>query len=219
MIVYLLPVGRDHFEIYSEPPEEVERLPEEGAAWLRRWAHAARVQWHDLVDKARVGKSPGRFARWRDRMVCRLAETIAEQRTLWALGKSAHATLLFPSTLGAAEARLILDRTLGLARKHHGIWMAIDGPLFVLSGVMMPVPGPNVLAYYLAFRAIGHWLSWRGARQSLNKIEWTLEPDRNLAELGSLIDVPRAARAARVADIAARLHLHRLSAFFERVAA
>lgn len=216
MIVYLVPIGHDRFEIYSEPPEDLEQPPEESDGRLRRWAHAARVQWRDLVDTARVGNATGRFARWRDRIVCRLAETLAEQRTLWALGKSTQATLLFPSTIDEAEARSVLNRTLAASRKHHGVWLSIDGPLVVVSGVLMPVPGPNILAYYLAFRAIGHWLSWRGARQS---IVWTFEPDSNLAELGALVDVPRAQRGPRVAAIAARLHLHRLSAFFERVAA
>jgi len=219
MNVYLVPVRHNHFEIYSEPPEDVDRLPEEGAGRLRRWAHAARVRWHDLVDTARRGSATGRFALWRDKVVCRLAETIAEQRTLWALGKNTQATLRFPSTLDQTEARATLDRALMAARWHHGLWLAIDGPLFVVSGALMPVPGPNILAYYLAFRAIGHWLSWRGARQSLNTIVWTLEPDADLAELGSLVDVPRALRDARVAAIAARLQLPRLSAFFERVAA
>jgi hypothetical protein len=219
MNAYLVPVGHNHFEIYSEPPEDVDRLPEEGAGRLRRWGHTARVRWHDLVDTARRGSATGRFAVWRDKVVCRLAETIAEQRTLWALGKNTHATLRFPSTLDQGEARTTLDRALMAARRHHGLWLAIDGPLFVVSGALMPVPGPNILAYYLAFRVIGHWLSWRGARQSLNTIVWTLEPDADLAELGSLVDVPRALRDARVAAIAARLQLPRLSAFFERVAA
>lgn len=219
MIVYLVQIGHDRFEIYSEPPEELERSPEEGSGRLRRWAHAARVRWHYLVDTARLGTATSRFGLWRDKMVCRLAETIAEQRTLWALGKGTHATLLFPSTLDHAEARSTLNRALLAARRHHGVWLAIDGPLFVVSGALMPVPGPNVLSYYLAFRGIGHWLSWRGARKSLKEIVWTLEPDANLAELAALVAVPRAQRRARVAAIAARLHLHRLSAFFERVAA
>ena len=219
MIVYLVPTGREHFELYSEPPDEVEPLPDAGVGRFRRWAHRARVRWHELVDSARLGASTGRFGHWRDRIVCRLAETIAEQRTLWALGKTTHATLLFPSTIAEDDARSRLNRELTAARKHHGWWLAIDGPLFIASGLLMPIPGPNALAYYLAFRGIGHWLSWRGARQALTNMSWSLEPNANLAELGSLVEVPRALRGARVAAIAARLHLPRLSAFFERVAA
>jgi hypothetical protein len=177
------------------------------------------VRWRDLVDVARLGTSDGRFARWRDRVVCRLAETIAAQRTLWALGAQVRATLLIPSTIDPASARVVLDRLLAAAERHHVIWMGVDLPLFIVSAILAPIPGPNVIAYYLAFRVVGHFLCWRGARQSLKRIEWTLEADARLAALEALLGVPRAARAARVDAIAADLKLPRLSAFFERVAA
>jgi hypothetical protein len=48
-------------------------------------------------------------------------------------------------------------------------------------------------------------------------IQWSFEPDAELAELASLVTVPRAERAPRVAAIAARLNLQRLSSFFDRV--
>ena len=166
-----------------------------------------------------AGRRPAGSRKWRDRVVRRLAETIAEQRTLWALAQQTEATLLFPASVGERDARAALDRALARARRHHGWWIVVDAPLFVVSGILAPIPGPNVLAYYLGFRLVGHWLSWRGARQAVGDVQWTLEPDGSLAELASLVNVPRAARASRVDAIAARLNLHRLSAFFERVAA
>jgi len=121
--------------------------------------------------------------------------------------------------VGEAEAHAALDRALLAAGRHHGWWMIVDTPLLILSGILAPVPGPNVLAYYLGFRVVGHWLSWRGARYAAARVQWTFEPDGSLAELASLVNLPRAARASRVDAIAARLNLHRLPAFFERVAA
>jgi hypothetical protein len=52
----------------------------------------------------------------------------------------------------------------------------------------------------------------------MDVIKWSHEPDAGLAELASLVDRPRAERAMRVAAIAARLKLQRLSSFFDRVA-
>jgi hypothetical protein len=52
----------------------------------------------------------------------------------------------------------------------------------------------------------------------MDAIAWTLEPDAGLAELGALADLPRDARAPRVAAIATSLNLPRLTAFFDRVA-
>ena len=219
MKVYLLVIGPDRFELYSEPKEEPGAPPRPNAGRLRHWAHDAYVRWHELVEAARRRTSTGRIARWRDALVRRLAETIAEQRTLWALAQQSDACLLFPSSLGQDEARTALNRALARARRHHGWWIIIEAPVFVGSAVLAPIPGPNVLAYYLGFRAVGHWLSWRGARQAASAIHWTFEPDGNLAELASLVNMPRAARASRVDAIARELKLHRLSAFFERVAA
>jgi hypothetical protein len=219
MTVYLLAFGRDRYELYSEPPEEPGTPPHPSAGRWRQWAHTAYVRWHELVESARRGRSAGRIAQWRDAVVRRLAETIAEQRTLWALAQHDETTLLFPASLGAADARAALDRLLASARRHHGWWIVVDAPIFIVSGLLAPIPGPNVLAYYLAFRVVGHWLSWRGARHGVTTMTWRLVPDSSLAELASLVNVPRAARASRVDAIAARLNLHRLSAFFERVAA
>lgn len=219
MTVYLLAIGGGRFELYSEPPEEPGAPPHPSAGRWRQWAHHAYVRWHELVESARRHSSTGRIAKWRDSIVRRLAETIAEQRTLWALAQHSDATLLFPATVSQTDARAALDRALLAARRHHGWWILVDAPLLVLSGILAPFPGPNVVAYYLGFRVVGHWLSWRGARHAGSRVRWHFEPDGSLAELASLVDMPQAARASRVDAIAAQLHLHRLPAFFERVAA
>jgi hypothetical protein len=244
MTLFLVPVGRDRFELYSEPPEEPVQPLDADAGRFKRWAHAANLQWHALVDRARStphsgttdppgphvtatassatpndGQSSGRLARWRDQVICRLAETIAEQRTLWSLRKEIAATVRFPSSIDAAKARTVLDRALAAGQRHHGWWLIVDLLLFIASGILFFVPGPNIVAYYIAFRVVGHLNSWRGARQGAQGVAWTFEPDANLAELGTLVDLPCETRAPRVAAIAARLNLTRLTAFFERVAA
>jgi hypothetical protein len=219
MIVFLVQVDRDRFELYSEPPEERPFDPGEHGSRVRRWAHAANVRWHELVDVARRGGAHGRIARWRDAVICRLAESIAEQRTLWSLRNEIAATMRFPASIDAGRARAVLDRSLADAKRHHGRWLSVDLLLFIASGILFFVPGPNIVAYYIAFRVLGHLNSWRGARQAIEGVRWTLEADANLAELASLIEVPCEARAPMVAAIAARLNLPRLAAFFERVAA
>jgi hypothetical protein len=82
----------------------------------------------------------------------------------------------------------------------------------------MLVPGPNVLAYYFAFRAVGHYLSWRGAQHALERITWSLHAEPALAELGQLAVLPRAAGAARVEAIADGKKQPRHAAFFDRTA-
>lgn len=216
--VFLVPAGHDRFELYSEAPDDSPAAPAQHDRAFRKWAHRASVRWHALVEAARHGSPVGRLARWRDRIVSRLAETIAEQRTLWALRDQSSAVLHCPSSLESGRPRAILHAVLAHARRHHLRWLIIDLILFVASGILFFVPGPNLVAYYIAFRLVGHLQSWRGARQAIERVTWAFEPDSGLAELASLVDVPRAARAPRVAAIAARLNLPRLSAFFDRVA-
>ena len=217
MIAYLVPVGKHRFELYSEPLEESSE-PQRGAGRLQRWFHQAGAQWHALVEQARRGVAISRLARWRDRVICRLAESIAEQRTLWALRGCSSVTLVAPTILEPDRARAILNAALAEARRHHGRWLVIDGSLFVGSVVFFFVPGPNIVAYYFLFRLVGHLQSWRGARDGLERVTWQVESNSTLSELATLVDVPKAARASRVAAIAARLNIPRLSAFFDRAA-
>ena len=216
--VFLVPAALDRFELYSEAPDESPAVPAQHDRAFRKWAHRASIRWHALVEAARHGSPEGRLARWRDRIVSRLAETIAEQRTLWALRDQESVVLRCPSSLESARVRTILDALLAHARRHHLRWLIIDLILFIASGILFFLPGPNLVAYYIAFRLVGHLQSWRGARQAAERIAWTFEPDPGLAELASLVDVPRETRAPRVAAIAERLNLPRLTAFFDRVA-
>jgi hypothetical protein len=217
-MVFLVPAGGGRYELYSESQEAATAESDSSEQLFRRWAQEVRTRWHDIVESARRGTSSGQLARWRDAIVCRLAESIAEQRTLWSLRKATSAVVRYPSTLEQARANRILMSALADARRDHLFWFVVDLVALLVSGLLALVPGPNLIAYYFAFRVIGHFQSWRGARQSMEVVTWTYEPDAGLAELAALVNVPRDARASRVEAIAARLNLPRLSAFFDRVA-
>jgi hypothetical protein len=216
--IYLLPVGSGRFELYSEPPDENASMePRDG--FFRRTFHALGERWRETVQSARRrDPSAGLLKRWRDWSVRRVAEIIAEQRTLWSIRNAPSASFVYPSDLPEATALARRDLVLVHARRHHGIWTILDGILLVASGVFMLIPGPNVLAYYFGVRVVGHYLSWRGARQALDRLHWEPRAEPALAELGRLVDVPREARAPRVQAIAETLHLPRLVAFFDRTA-
>src|SRR5262245_26379144 len=202
MTVYLVPAGRNRFEMYSEAPDDPQDAPVDQEGFLRNLVNNVSVRWRELVDLARRGEGTGRFARWRDTLICHLAESIAEQRTLWALRSETSSTVRYPATIAETAARTTLDALLAASRRHHLRWLAIDLLLVIITGpLFFFVPGPNVIAYYFLFRVIGHLLSWRGARQAMEAIAWRHESDQSLAELASLVDLPRAARASRVAAI------------------
>jgi hypothetical protein len=216
--VHLIPIGRGRFDLYAEPPDGDDHEAPAHGGRVRRWIHQAQHQWRRLVDAARMGESTSSFGRWRDSIICRLADSIDEQRTLWALRSVTSASLLYPSNMTPDAARAALRANLQASQTHHGRWLAVDLLMFIASGVLFFVPGPNIIAYYLGFRTFGHLQSWLGARQGLGPVQWTLQPSDALAELSTLVAVPHADRAARVDAIARALALEHLPAFFERAA-
>jgi hypothetical protein len=220
VIVYLVPVGAGRFELYTEQRDDAAPdAPPPVEPFWRQWRHRLHERWREAVHSARHAEpSSGWMGRVRDRAVRGVAETIAEQRTLWSLRACTGAALVHPSDLTEETAAAARDRLLMHAGRHHGRWLMIDAALLAVSGVFVIVPGPNVLAYYFAFRVVAHYLSWRGARQALVRTAWRLSPEPALADLGRLAALPRDARASRVDAIAAALNLPRLAAFFDRTA-
>jgi hypothetical protein len=169
------------------------------------------------VHAARRRESAGAFARVRDRAIRRAADSIAEQRTLWTLRHPGGVTLVYPSNLSADGALSIRDDLLARASTAHARGLAIHGAALVVSGALTVIPGPNLVAYYFAFRLVGHYFSWRGARRAA-PARWDLRSDPALVELATLADLPRDARASRVAAIGGALGLPSLAAFFDRLA-
>ena len=222
--VYLVPIGSGRFELYTEPSDDAPSgsAPDDRDGFWRRtvqrlherWWHAARA-----AHAAHATDAPaGRLARARDTMVRRVAESIAEQRTLWSLRRLTSASFVHPSDLSDTSAAAVRARLLALARRHHGRWLLANVVGVAVTAMLVLLPGPNLIGYYFAFRAIGHYLSWRGARQAIDRMSWRARAEPALTELGRLAEIPRDKRAARVASVAAGLNLPRLAAFFDRVA-
>src|SRR5439155_22007822 len=125
----------------------------------------------------------------------------------------------YPSRVLESESAGDRRRLLSRARRYHVIWLIVDGVLFVTSGLLVLVPGPNLVAYYFGLRLVGHYLSWRGARHGLDRTVWRPQAIAELAELRTLASAPRASRASRVEAIASSLNIPRLAAFFDRATA
>ena len=87
-----------------------------------------------------------------------------------------------------------------------------------VAAALAIVPGPNLVAYYFAFRVVGHWLSISGTRHGLGQVVWTPEASEALVDVRGALVLDSSARAARIRDVAAHLHLSQLPAFLARVA-
>jgi hypothetical protein len=223
MDVYLVPVGAERYELYCEvpdEPEEVEGEPAKGfiaglkARFSSMLADAERERRQGPSDQPPAGwlaRAKARTMRW-------VAESIAEQRLLWHLRRQESACLFYPDDIDEQPAVLCLRRQLRRDFDKHRFWLIIDSVGFVASGALFLVPGPNVVAYYFAFRMVGHYLSMRGARQGLNGVVWSNEKSAPLADLRRAIGLNSEERDRRVHDVALALHLEHFVKFFERTA-
>lgn len=223
MDVFLIPVGVGRYELYCEMPDDdpAAQTPHAPRSFIKNLI----ARFRDAIAEAErerhrpaehpPGQRPNLYQRMKSRIMCRVAETVAEQRLLWHLRRQTAATLTHPDDLSEEQAMEPLRASLRSDYDKHRRWVIIDGILFVASGALVLVPGPNVLAYYLGFRLVGHYLSMRGARQGLDAVQWTLAPSAALSELRQAITMTPEQRTARVSDIAARLHLDRLVTFFQ----
>lgn len=224
MDVYLIPVAPDRYELYCEyegpDAEAIGEAPPKGrlAKMYANFKEAlARVEEERLSGVARVHEGPRTWTeRMKDRGLCWISEKIAEQRLLWRLRNESELMLHLPDDITAEIATSIARADLQREVDRHGRWIVIDGLLFVGSGVLFFVPGPNLVAYYFGFRLVGHYLSHRGARHGLTEVRWQTCPSPQLARLRRVPALEPSERDREVHEVASALQLPHLAKFFER---
>ncbi len=158
----------------------------------------------------------GLLGRLKTRGLTGIANAIAAQRLLWALRQELSATLNYPADLTQSDADDRARRVLQRDADRYRWWLGVDTLLLALSALLILLPGPNLVGYYFAFRVVGHYLSWRGARHGLDTLEWHCTPSEPLADLRAAIDLPPVQRLHRLHEVASRLSLADLPSFVER---
>ena len=233
MDVFLVPVGRDAYELYCEhvdEPEETVVADEPpptsffGRMKHRFSPHRLKVRFTEMLAEAERERRRGAaintdgswFHRLKRRMMRWVAESIAEQRLLWNMRRESAANLYYPDDISEADAVAVMRKQLARDFDKHRYWLAIDSLLLVAAGLLFWVPGPNVLGYYFAFRVVGHFFSVRGARNGLGKLAWSSYPSPPLTELRRALTLDPAVRLRQVEHVAERLRLDHLATFFQR---
>jgi hypothetical protein len=220
--VYLLPLGDSAYVPYCEPADHEAHADAPPSGLIGRLMERFR---RVLVaaDQARLRHEDpqpphgwlGRGKNWALRWI---ADRVAEQRLLWQLRHHAAAVLVHPEDLEAASGLRLLREELQRDGDRHLRWLVVNAVLLILSGALMIVPGPNLLAYYFAFRVVGHFFSRRGARQGLRHVDWTTDASAALRDLRTAVALDPGTRRSRVHAIASLLELPHLASFVERVA-
>jgi hypothetical protein len=223
--VYLIPIGGGRLEPYCEPVEDHEPIDSSvERGFFRRLLDRFRDMLHEAEqDRRRRARGeelpdPGSMlGRLRHRTMRSIAEHINEQRLLWHLRKHDAATLHHPDDVTPEQALVVMRTSLRKDGDRHLLWLVITTILFVASGALALVPGPNVLAYFLGFFVVARYLSWRGAKHGLREVAWQMTASAPLSELRGALHLSNEAREPIVLDIAARLSLEDLPLFVARM--
>jgi len=223
MDVYFVPVAPDRHELYCEPDDRDDVVPDAppkgwfASVYANFKEALARVEEERLSGEKREPDRPRSWSeRMKDRMLCWIAEKIAEQRLLWRLRNETELTLHYPDDLTAADATARAREELQREADRHMKWIVIDGVLFVASGALFLLPGPNIIAYYFGFRLVGHYLSRRGARHALTEVQWQTCASPQLSRLRRVLVLDPHERDREVHEVASALQLPHLAKFFER---
>jgi len=233
MDVFLVPVGRETYELYcehvDEPEPDVPAEPPTGF-WarlnprylfgrLKRRFHQMLVEAERERRQERALVAEGSWLRRATRRVMRwVAESIAEQRLLWNLRRHDGALLHHPHDMPGEDALGVMRQQLARDFDKHRFWLVIDSLLLVASALLILVPGPNIIGYYFAFRVVGHYFSVRGAKKGLDGVIWSPSPSEPLTELRHALALDAAARLRQAESVASRLRLDHLATFFQRTA-
>jgi len=226
MDIYLVPAGRCRYELYCEAEDHP---PADGPGASSGWRHRLARRFQDgmtaleeyrrlRLSKVAAGGPRTRSQRVRDRALGWVAERIAGQRLLWLLRNQTDVTTRHPDDCPASDADRIMRDELRRDGRRHLFWMAVDTLIYLASLPLTPIPGPNLLSLYFSFRAIGHLLSWMGARHGLRRVRWHFVASAPLTDLRRLPSLAPADREALARDVAARLALRHLDIFVERMA-
>jgi len=236
MTVFLVPVGGGRYTLYCELKES-EAEPSDPSrphspSWLgrlrRRWREwrertlqrfrttvadaEAQQEREELGEEAPAKRGFGRF------VLRRIAEAVAEQRLLWHLRRASAGRLVHPDDVPPARARRLARDEFTRDHRKHLVRALVNGAVSVVLGIVFFfVPGPNLVAYYFLFLAIGHAFALRGARKGL-ALDWSTEASAPLRSVGDALGLDQASRRAELERLTADLGLERLWRFLERVA-
>ena len=217
--MFLVPLGGQRYELYCERhhtgPDEP---PAAGSGWFAGLRQKFGVMLRQAEESDDAAPPPeGLLARLQARMMAWVAERVAEQRLLWNLRGRDAAVVTHPDDLPFEQVLEIARQSLRADYGRHLRWLIVDTLLFIASGIFFFIPGPNVIAYFFAFRLVGHWLSMRGAAHGRDVTSWAGRPSPQMTALRAAVSRPAHERTRAIEPIAHELGLQRLTVFVDRM--
>ncbi|HWS99532.1 MAG TPA: hypothetical protein VN256_04600 [Pyrinomonadaceae bacterium] len=213
MKVYLLSLDGGRCVFYSEGPEKdaeadsAPALPRQGLrGWVERKFRSLQVI---LTESEKgVGLRVRRVWEWLQK------RTAPDEPLLRALRGETAVELHHPPAYTREEARELWREYLKGRQGRHAFWAIINALIAPLTLVFTPLPGPNVIGYWVVYRAVCHWLARLGARNArCGAVETAFH------STGALDGAFGENDHERIASLTKSFGLHGLEAFVKRVAA
>jgi hypothetical protein len=209
--IYLLSIDRRRFFFYadeSEPTDDERQGDAASGAREARWRGWLLDRWHRL--QWIWEHSEARAVWWTRRAWDWMHSWVHPDEAMLSRLRSAHRIeLQHPASRGAEDVRKMWHAYLDRRWWRHLIWMSANGLAAPPAlAFLWPLPGPNVIGYWFAYRAIHHALVLRGIRRvRRGRVEVALRP---VAALDRPIERDEAGKAthAAVDGGAARLDEH-----------
>jgi hypothetical protein len=171
--IYLLLISRERFFFYSDESEtsqdeadrDISSAPPRSG--LRGWLHARYTRFQSAWQHADEGAMRWMRRAWDWLHSFAHPDEAMLARLRWARRIELH----HPATTPPYQVRAIWADYLTQQWRRHLIWMSINGVIAPFSVVFAILPGPNLIGYWFAYRAIHHllvvWGIWRARRGTI----------------------------------------------------
>jgi hypothetical protein len=208
--IYLLQIDQERYFFYSDESEsshdENETDDPSGPArrGLRGWLRDRHARFKSTWQHSESGA-----ILWTRRAWDRLHSLTRPDEPMLARLRSARRIELFhPATRPGTDVSAAWHRYLNAQWRRHLLWMGINGVIAPFSALFAILPGPNLIGYWFAYRAIHHSLVvWGIRRVWRDEIATELHP---LAALDRPLEPDGQGNPSHAAlpGLAVRLHEH-----------
>jgi hypothetical protein len=197
---------------YSEGPEAAAADPEAAAprGGLRGWVERKFKSLQIILTESEkgVGLRVRRVWEWLQK------RTAPDEPLLRGLRGTRAVVLHHPPAYTEEEAQNLWREYLKARQGRHAFWSIVNALTAPLTLVLTPLPGPNVIGYWVVYRAVCHWLARLGARNAKRG-----EVETEFLSTGALDGAFGENDHERIASLTKSFNLYGLEAFVKRVAA
>jgi hypothetical protein len=103
--------------------------------------------------------------------------TYADEPALVRLRTAERLEIAHAASLPSAEAAVQWEALVAARRRRHRAWFAFNLAISPLTVLLAPLPGPNLVGYWFAYRAVRHGLILSGLRKlSRGKVAVSFRP-------------------------------------------